>query len=54
VVTEDVLLCSCQVVATGRLQGTNLVFRHVNEQREIGRISPEADCRNVSRYSGDQ
>jgi hypothetical protein len=43
VVSEDVLLRRCKVVATSGLEALDLLFGHVDEQRKVGRIAPEAD-----------
>lgn len=43
VVSEDILLGCCEVVTARGLKGFDLLFRHVNEEGEIGRVTPEAN-----------
>jgi hypothetical protein len=37
------------VIASGGLEGFDLVFSHVDEEREIGRVPPETDFERFKR-----
>ena len=43
VVSENVLLSGGEVVTTGRLELLNVLLGHVNEKRQVGRVTPETD-----------
>ena len=43
VIAEDVLLGLGEVVAAGALQALDLLLRHVDQEREVGRVAPQAD-----------
>lgn len=45
VITQDVLLSGREMVASSGLKRLDLLFRHVDQKRQICRISPEAHCR---------
>lgn len=47
VVSENVLLCSSKMFTTGGLQLPDILLGHVDEEREIGRVTPEADLRQL-------
>ncbi len=46
-VSENVLLCSSEVLTAGGLELLNIFLGHVDEEREIGRVTPEADLRQL-------
>lgn len=41
-VAEDVLFSSGKVVATGGLERLDLFLGHINQERKVGRVAPEA------------
>ena len=43
-IPEDVFLRRRKMITTRRLKRLDLVFGHVDQEGEVGRISPEADC----------
>lgn len=47
-VTQDVLLSSGQVFTTGTLQLLDVLLAHVDQERQIGRVTPQADCARSS------
>lgn len=48
VVPENILLCSSEVVAAGGLERLDLILSHVDEERQIRRIAPKANCSEAS------
>ena len=52
VVSENVGLGGSEVLSSGRLESLDVLLRHVDQQREIGRVSPQADCERQRIVSG--
>ena len=46
-ITKNVLLGISKVFTTSRLQVPNVIFSHVDEERQVRRVSPEADLRQL-------
>lgn len=44
VVSENVLLGRGEVVTTGRLELPDVLLGHIDEERQIGGVTPETDC----------
>jgi hypothetical protein len=43
VISEDVLLGSGERLPTGRLKLPDVLLGHIDEERQIGRVTPKAD-----------
>lgn len=43
VVSEDVLLSGSEGLSTGRLELLDVLLGHVDQERQIGRVTPETD-----------
>jgi len=43
IVTQDVLLGSRQVLSSGRLQLLDVLLGHIDQQGQVGRVTPETD-----------
>jgi len=43
VVSENVLLGSSKMLTTSRLELLDVVLGHVDEERQVGRVTPKAD-----------
>jgi hypothetical protein len=44
IVTQNILLGSRQVLSSGRLQLLDVLLGHVDQQRQVGRVTPETNC----------
>jgi hypothetical protein len=44
VVTQDVLLRGREVLSSGGLQLLDVLLGHVDQEGQVGRVSPQADC----------
>lgn len=51
VVPKDILLGSCEVLPTSRLKGFDLLLSHVDQEREIRRVTPQTDYKMISLLS---
>ena len=51
VVSKNVGFGGSEVLSSGRLESLDIILGHVDQERKIGRVTPQADC---STYTGQQ